>query len=512
MKAILLARVSTEEQREAGNSLPAQIERIDSYCKRKAFEVIGKFSFDESAYKDKRDEFDKLLEYVQEIAKKEKVAVCFDKVDRLSRSVFDKRVGLLYEMAIADQIELHFVSDGQIINNQMSAVEKFQFGMSLGLAKYYSDAIGDNVKRAFEQKLRNGEWTGTVRIGYLNVPLDPEKRLRKDIIIDRDRGHLIQKMFELYATGNYSIKTLRDEMTKLGLRSRNNKVLSPSLVHQILKDKFYIGIMTSKGREYPHKYAKIVSREVFERVQGIMASYRKKTIKYAAKPFVLRGMVHCEKCGGTITAELKKGLYVYYSCSNFKGKCKRVFVREEQLLEPIKDVLRNIQVPQKQVDKIITSLKENSDKQNLFHRNQIDQLTKEYDRLQTSVSRLLDLLIDASITQDEYDKKLKECKEKQHEVALRLEELTNADENYHITAATLFSLANRALEIFESSEVNEKRQLLNFLLQNCRLSGKNLAFELRSPFGLVLAHTHTNSLLHLLEEVRTSLLSPDAVS
>jgi DNA invertase Pin-like site-specific DNA recombinase len=62
---------------------------------------------------DKRDEFDKLLEYVQEISKKEKVAVCFDKVDRLSRSVFDKRVGTLYELAVADKIELHFVSDGQ---------------------------------------------------------------------------------------------------------------------------------------------------------------------------------------------------------------------------------------------------------------------------------------------------------------------------------------------------------------------------------------------------------------
>ena len=149
MKAINVSRVSTEEQKEAGNSLPAQIERINSYCVRKSFNIIQSYSFDESAYKDKRDEFDKLLEYVQKVSKKEKVAVCFDKVDRLSRSVFDKRVGILYEMAIADRIELHFVSDGQVINNQMSAVEKFQFGMSLGLAKYYSDAISNNVKRVF---------------------------------------------------------------------------------------------------------------------------------------------------------------------------------------------------------------------------------------------------------------------------------------------------------------------------------------------------------------------------
>lgn len=61
MKAINVSRVSTEEQKEAGNSLPAQIERIDNYCKRKSFEVVKSFSFDESAYKDKRDEFDKLL-------------------------------------------------------------------------------------------------------------------------------------------------------------------------------------------------------------------------------------------------------------------------------------------------------------------------------------------------------------------------------------------------------------------------------------------------------------------
>ena len=35
MKAILIARVSTEEQREAGNSLPAQITRLEKYCQRK---------------------------------------------------------------------------------------------------------------------------------------------------------------------------------------------------------------------------------------------------------------------------------------------------------------------------------------------------------------------------------------------------------------------------------------------------------------------------------------------
>lgn len=62
MKAILIARVSTEEQREAGNSLPAQVARLENYCKNRNFEILKVCSFDESAYTNHRDEFDKINE------------------------------------------------------------------------------------------------------------------------------------------------------------------------------------------------------------------------------------------------------------------------------------------------------------------------------------------------------------------------------------------------------------------------------------------------------------------
>ena len=76
-----------------------------------------------------------------------------------------------------------------------------------------------------------------------------------------------------------------------------------------------------------------------------------------------------------------------------------------------------------------------------------------------------------------------------------MDEYTKADQNYHIAASTVFSLANRAAEIFESSETNEKRQLLSFLIQNCRLSGKNLSFELKSPFDSILVNAHQPTVL-----------------
>ncbi|OGG41924.1 hypothetical protein A2837_01820 [Candidatus Kaiserbacteria bacterium RIFCSPHIGHO2_01_FULL_46_22] len=315
MKAINVSRVSTEEQKEAGNSLPAQFERIDSYCKKKGFEVVETLSFDESAYKEKRDEFDKLLTFVEEIINKEKVAVCFDKVDRLSRSVFDKRVARLYELAVADKIELHFVSEGQIINSQMSAVEKFQFGMSLGLAKYYSDAIGDNVRRAFEQKRRNGEWTGGVRLGYLNVPLDEGKRLRKDIIIDPQRGYLVTRMFELYATGNYSYTTIRDTISQDGLTTRDGKKPSRSVIEGILKDSFYCGIaVPKKYNPYPHKYPRLIDKELFNKCQEVRLKRRKMPSKALSRDYILKGLLKCQNCGCAMSPEVhtKPSGKVYY--------------------------------------------------------------------------------------------------------------------------------------------------------------------------------------------------------
>ena len=46
----------------------------------------------------------------------------------------------------------------------------------------------------------------------------------------------------------------------------------------------------------------------------------------------------------------------------------------------------------------------------------------------------------------------------------------------------VMNLATRAREIFESSEVDEKRQLLNFVFQNLKLDGKNLSIDTCEPF------------------------------
>ena len=492
MKAINIARVSTEEQKEANNSLPAQEERIKNYCSKRSFDVIKTYSFEESAYKTKRDEFDTIVEHIQEEAKKEKIAVCFDKVDRFSRgSVFDKRVGLLYEMALENEIELHFVSDGQVINNKMSAVEKFHFGMSLGLAKYYSDAIGDNVRRAFEQKRKVGEWTGAVRIGYLNITLDKEKRLRKDIIIDPERGHLIRKMFELYATGSYSLETIRLEMTKQGLRSLKGFELSKSSVENILKDSFYCGVAISKKYgAYDHKYPRLITRELFDKCQVIREGRHMNIRKFVSKDFIFKGLLKCKNCGCAMSPEIKikksGKTFTYYSCTNGKKICKRLYVPEKALLEPVHVVFEAFSaIPQEVQERLVTELRNMNEHEAVYHENQIARIRAEYDRAQKKIQTLLDLLLDKSITQEDYDKKLKELKSGQYSLNKELETYTKADHRYHTHVGTVLDLSRRMGEIFEGSEPSEKREILRYLLQNPTVNEKTLGFTLRSPFNLV---------------------------
>lgn len=87
-----------------------------------------------------------------------------------------------------------------------------------------------------------------------------------------------------------------------------------------------------------------------------------------------------------------------------------------------------------------------------------------------------------------YDKYLREYKEKQAEVLGQMQDHSDADEQFYLTANMTLHIAKRAKEIFVSSEVSEKRQFLGFLLQNCSLDGKKLDITMRSPFNVMFNH------------------------
>jgi hypothetical protein len=75
--------------------------------------------------------------------------------------------------------------------------------------------------------------------------------------------------------------------------------------------------------------------------------------------------------------------------------------------------------------------------------------------------------------------------ERQHNINIELEEYTNADESYIISATTVLNLAKNVLTLFESSKPEEKREILGYVLSNSVFDGEKLQLELKKPFDLI---------------------------
>lgn len=479
MKTIILARVSTEEQKEAGNSLPSQLYRLRTYCEIKKLIIWKEFTFDESAYKQERQEFQKIMQVLKQ--SNDKIALCCDKVDRLMRN-FTHDLILIEELRRDGKLEMHFPSDNIILHKESPASDLFRFTMGIGLAKYFSDSIGDNVKRSYEQKIRNGEFPRGLPYGYKSYYDNNHNRV---VELDNFKSSIIMKIYQWYATGIYSMLLIKQKLKKdYGLE------WSIGILDQRLKNTFYYGMMKWKNKLHPHIYPTIISKELYDKVQMIKAGHNKKHFKYAGLPYIYRSMIRCAVCGCMMTPEIKKGKYIYYHCTQYHRKHNAKWVREEELTKQFAGLFKSIQIPKEILEDILGTLKSSHEGKKQHCEETRIGFQAEYDKYQNRIEKMYDDLLDGSITKSLYDKKYNEFRNKQDIIKQQLHNLESSDDKYYISASYLLNLANRAHELFMSSEMEEKRQLLKLILQNLTFDGKRVRYDFIKPFDLVFKYAH----------------------
>lgn len=164
MKAVILARISSKEQRD-GHSLDAQIKNLRLYAERKNLEIIREFTIVESSTKGHRPEFDQMINFI--ISKNEKLALVVDTVDRLQRSF--RETPVFNDLMEKEALELHFVKEGNILSKRANSTQKLMWNMGVVMAQSYTDQLSDNVRRSISFKVRNGEWCGLAPFGYMNA-------------------------------------------------------------------------------------------------------------------------------------------------------------------------------------------------------------------------------------------------------------------------------------------------------------------------------------------------------
>lgn len=479
MKAIILSRVSSKDQ-EDGYSIAAQTEKLREYCQRKGLELQKLFEITESSTVGDRKQFKEMLVYVKEIHANtnQRVAIVVDAVDRLMRNFSEQPI--LNELINKDVIELHFARTGGIIHKDSNSNDKLMWNIQIVMAQAYVDALKDNVKRSIDFKIKKGEYITKAPIGYLNVPKN--QRQGTDIILDEARCFLVKRLFQEYATGTHSLRDIVVLAKKWGLRSKSGKNIARSHIHRILQDQFYIGMMSIKGQLHPHNYPCIIDAETFEKCQQVRLNANKKPFRYADKPFVFRGLLRCKDCGCSYTSYMKKERYIYLRPTSNKANCSCKPIREEVALEQVKQVFNAIHIPAALVSEIREHLKQTHSSKIDYHEKAIIALRKEYDGNQKKLDRLIDLLIEQSITQSIYDKKVYDLRNRQHEIERQLSSHTKADETFHYTLSVLVELTARARECFDRANVEQKRKLLTLIFANLEMQGATLCYSLRKPF------------------------------
>ena len=231
-----------------------------------------------------------------------------------------------------------------------------------------------------------------------------------------------------------------------------------------------------------HSYETLISKALFQQVQNVINGYHKKPHKIAIKPFIFKGLITCANCGCVVTPEIQKKRYVYYSCTNARKVCRRVYVKEEVLVKTLSGYLDQIALSQEQIAAVTKYLKEIHESGSQFHTESLSFLQKERDKIQKRLSQIYDDKLDEVIDEKLYLEKVREYKTRQMEIAEEMKNHEKADQNFYVTANMVLNLAARAREIFESSEVDEKRQLLNLVFQNLQLRDVNLSVQVAEPF------------------------------
>ncbi len=483
MKAVIFARVSSLIQQKEGYSLDAQIEKLRAYAFSKGLHILQEFRITESSNIGERKKFKQVLDFVKSEHKKsnERIIIISDKVDRLIRNFKDyPAINELMENNIA---ELHFVGDGAILNKNSTSSDKLMWNMRIVMAQNYIDTMKDNVKRSIDYKIDQGELPCKAPLGYRNITKGKDNK--SDIVFDPDKFLLVRRLFVEYSTGNYSIRNITKLSAKWGLKSDKGKPVTQTTINSVLKNRFYIGVMSFNGAEYPHKYDRLIDEETFYKCQAVLNRYKRTQFRISKNQFLFAGLLTCSKCGCSYSSEIKKSKYTYLRPTKKKGACDCYQITEQTIYNQLKAVFDSIYIHPALLDEMQKHLLETNNQKNEYRDSSVNSLRRENDRINENLNSVLDLLINKSITQDIYDKKVYEYNNRKKEINDELKLLNYADENFYESLSTLLALVSRANELFENADNEQKRKLIRFLFPNLSINGSNLEYSLKKPFDML---------------------------
>ncbi len=483
-KNFIYCRKSTEDEDRQVLSIESQMRELTSLAEKLSLPVADILTESKSAKAPGRPVFNDMT---RRIYRKQATGIICWKLDRLARNPIDGgQISWMLQQGVIRHIQtperVYQPEDNVLLMN-----------VEFGMANQFILDLSKNVKRGLRAKIEKGWLPGVAPLGYLNNKY--KDKGEKDVIKDPKRFPLLQKMWELMLTGNYSlgqIVEIANEDWNFEMRRFKRRGGGPLLrgqLYKVLTDPFYSGTMRYNGELHPGKHEPMVTKEKFDRVQNILGKGKRTKPKTRAFPF--RGMIHCGECGYFITAEIKckltkSGLhyYVYHHCTKRRPgiKCSQPTIRQEELERQIEKEIAKISIDESFKDLAIKYSKEVY-QQEAKDRNSIRKsLEKKYKDIQEQTNGLTEMRIKKLLEDEEYLEYKNKFLLERERVKEKLEDINHSAEKQLKLTERAFTFACYAGYWFEHGTIEQKNTILKTIGSNFILKDRKLSLELKNPW------------------------------
>lgn len=198
-----------------------------------------------------------------------------------------------------------------------------------GFAEFDNSNRKERCKGGMMEKVKMGVWVWQAPIGFYR-PFTGS-----NIAPEASTMLYIQSIFEEYAKGHYTYKSLAKHMSDRGMVTKNGKKPSMQLMEKILKNPLYCGRIKIWGLDIQGDFEAIVNEELFVQCQkGYKKKYQKVSRSVQNPEFPLRKICVCTICDKSLTGSTSKGgsggKYSYYhhhkqECTLAKNISKEIF-------------------------------------------------------------------------------------------------------------------------------------------------------------------------------------------
>jgi site-specific DNA recombinase len=338
LRAVAYVRESTEEQGQ-GFSPDAQRQSIRRFAPENNLELVGEYCDFHSGWRksEAHPEFQRLM--ADAAAGKFDVVLVFH-TSRFARNQVEAR---RYKQLLRERLGIRVVSVTQPMGEDHTDPSAFLAeSVHEMFDEYYSVSLSFWTRSGLREKARQGHLVGSLPWGYIR---DPTSKLA---VRHTERAPLVLAIFERYATGQESDRTLAAWLNAKGARTARGRLFSKDTVREMLCNTAYAGYVSGlrdKSRAIKGLHEPIVSDELFDRVQEVR-SWRTRVVKPSrpSDEHLLRKLIHCERCGARMHG-CRTGWEGMrrYQCSTRRhhGDCEQKMTpaqpREEQLIDWLHD-------------------------------------------------------------------------------------------------------------------------------------------------------------------------------